>query len=302
MNESMEAAADVLRAAERPVVFTGAGVSAESNIPTFRDDDGFWQRFPPEHYATWRGLVQTGLRRPRELADFVHAVIGPIAAAKPNPAHRALAAAEEHLPLTIITQNIDALHQEAGSTVVHEIHGSLFEIVTRSGRFKDLLSRRELASIATSIDRCRHGPLTLPRLLWALHPVIGIGPRGLHYPKLVLFGDSMAEPAWSNAFEAARRADCVLQIGCSGIVLPAAMLPYEAKSNGATIIVVDPHQTDGDIYLRGKAGDVVPQLFDLAFRLVSEAFRYPSVPRKRHFAEFSHLVGYVSPCLHIPRL
>jgi len=118
--DSLSVTASWLRSAHEVVVFTGAGVSAESGIPTFRDDGGFWRHFPVEEFASWRGLVRTAIRRPRRLAEFIHAVLHPIAAAKPNAAHRAIAAMEKHVGVTVVTQNIDNLHQEAGSTVVHE--------------------------------------------------------------------------------------------------------------------------------------------------------------------------------------
>ena len=150
---SLSLAASWLRSAREVVVFTGAGVSAESGIPTFRDDEGFWQHFPVDEFATWKGLVRTAMRQPRRLAEFIHAVLQPIAAAKPNAGHRAIAEMEKHIGVTVVTQNIDNLHQEAGSTIVHEIHGSLFEVVTRRGRFVGLLLRRQLLQIAESLNR-----------------------------------------------------------------------------------------------------------------------------------------------------
>src|SRR5262245_29474469 len=130
--ETLARAASWLRGARRIAVFTGAGVSAESGIPTFRDDSGLWQKFPPEQFACWDGLLKTALTEPRQLAEFLVAVIEPIAQAQPNPGHRAIADLEKHVPVTVITQNVDGLHQEAGSTTVREVHGSFFEVVTLS--------------------------------------------------------------------------------------------------------------------------------------------------------------------------
>ena len=155
MSDPIAEAARRLRGSRRLLVFTGAGISAESGIPTFRDDEGFWNRFPPERYATWQGLVSTALRRPHEFAEFVHAVIEPIARAVPNAAHRALAAAEKHVPMVVATQNVDGLHQDAGSSVVHEIHGSFFEVVYRSGRRRRLLQRNDLLKVAEQLQRVR---------------------------------------------------------------------------------------------------------------------------------------------------
>src|SRR5262245_13435638 len=111
-----------LRSARRVVVFTGAGVSAESGIPTFRDAEGLWERFPPEQFASIRGLVRTALTRPARFADFLYAVLEPVALAKPSPAHLAVAELDKRVPTVVVTQNIDGLHQEAGSSTVHEIH------------------------------------------------------------------------------------------------------------------------------------------------------------------------------------
>src|SRR6266851_3488875 len=102
-----------LRKARRVVVYTGAGVSAESGIPTFRDADGFWQRFPPEQFATWTGLLRTAVSKPRQLAEFVLNVFEPVASAKPNAGHRSITALGQRVPTTVVTQNIDGLHQDA---------------------------------------------------------------------------------------------------------------------------------------------------------------------------------------------
>lgn len=265
MNHQLQRAAEWIRSARSIVAFTGAGISAESGVPTFRDTDGFWTEFPPERFATWRGLAATAALRPKQLARFVHAVVAPIADAKPNAAHLALAAAEEHCPITVVTQNIDRLHQDAGSTTVYEIHGSLFETRHRSGRFRSILSRREMQQVAKSLERCTRGLFTRSRLPLAARALAGIDLRGLYLPRLVLFGDALAEPDWKRSREAALKCDVMLQIGCSGVVLPAAMLPHEAKAQGASIITVDPQPAGGDLWLRGTAGEIVPKLFELAF-------------------------------------
>src|SRR5690554_254293 len=110
-----------LRKARRAVVFTGAGISAESGVPTFRDADGFWQRFPPERFATWTGLLQTAVTSPRLAAEFLFNVVEPIAQAQANAGHCAIAELGRRVPTTVVTQNIDRLHQSAGSEDVLEI-------------------------------------------------------------------------------------------------------------------------------------------------------------------------------------
>ncbi|MGQ9576842.1 MAG: SIR2 family NAD-dependent protein deacylase [Thermoguttaceae bacterium] len=262
-------AAQWLRQAREVVVFTGAGASAESGIPTFRDEAGFWQEFPPEEFAHWVGLTMAAIVRPRRLAEFLCAVLEPIAAAEPNPGHRAIAAMEDHTRVTVVTQNIDGLHQEAGSRCVLEVHGSLLEIITRGGRPLWRLSRAELQRIAARLARARRGWLTLPRLLVALRGLVGVGLRGLYRPSVVLFGDPMAEPAWTRAQEACRRCDLMIQVGCSLAVWPAAMLPQAArdaaKAHKARVIAVGPAPAEADLWLQGTAAQRLPELVGAAF-------------------------------------
>jgi len=261
----MARAADWLRRAREVVVFTGAGASAESGVPTFRDDAGFWQEFPPEEFAHWKGLLATALVRPRRLAEFVYAVLGPIAAAEPNAGHRAIAAVEKHTRVTVVTQNIDGLHQEAGSSRVLEVHGSLLEIASRRGRVLRVLSRARLRRIVAGVGRARRGWLALPRLLAALRGFYGLGLRGFHRPNVVLFGDAMAEPAWTLAQEACRKCDLMIQVGCSLAVWPAALLPQAAKAAGARVIAIDPAAGEGDLWLPGTAAERLPALVQAAF-------------------------------------
>ncbi len=99
----------------------------------------------------------------------------------------------------------------------------------------------------------------------ALRPLLGIGFRGVYKPALVLFGDAMAQPAWSLSRRAAQHCDCLVQIGTSGVVYPAALLPEEASLAGAIVISIDPEQTAADIWLQGTACEVLPRLFEKAF-------------------------------------
>jgi NAD-dependent deacetylase len=259
-------AADILRNARRVAVFTGAGVSAESGIATFRDADGFWQRFPPEDYANWAGLLKVATLHPRRFAEFLLAVLEPVANAQPNAAHRAIAELERHLNVTVLTQNIDGLHQAAGSTVVKEMHGTLFELVSAAtGRFLRLISREEMRHVVARIRAARDSALISVKLPAAIRPIFGPGEGGLHRPNIVLFGDAMAEPAWSQSLDAARECDVMLTVGTSGIVHPAASLPMQAKSSGAMVIQIDPAEPGGDLWLKGTATEVVPQLVRAAF-------------------------------------
>jgi len=259
-------AADILRNTRHVAVFTGAGVSAESGIATFRDADGFWQRFPPEDYANWAGLLKIAALQPRQFADFLLAVLEPVACAQPNAAHRAIAELERYVNVSVLTQNIDGLHQAAGSTVVREMHGTFFELISAtSGRFLRLVTRDEMRHVVDRIRSARDSALISVRLPAAIRPIFGPGEGGLHRPNLVLFGDAMAEPAWSQSLAAARECDVMLTVGTSGVVYPAATLPMEAKSSGAMVIQIDPTEPGGDLWLQGTATAILPHLVQTAY-------------------------------------
>src|SRR5947209_6807546 len=190
-----------LRSAKKLVIFTGAGISAESGIPTFRDEGGFWRDFPPDQFATWRGLVKSAAVEPAKLIEFLLAVIEPIARAEPNPAHHAIVRLAQARSTTVITQNVDGLHQEAGSALVREIHGLFFEIANSGGSKLHRISRAELLQVVDRLKTVRRGPMKLLRLARAVRPILGLSARGIRRPNLVLFGDAMAEPQWSLAKE-----------------------------------------------------------------------------------------------------
>lgn len=254
-----------LRNARKVVVFTGAGISAESGIPTFRDDDGFWQRFPPEQYASWTGLLQMTVSKPHSVAEFVLNVVEPIAKATVNAGHRAVADLQQRIPTTVVTQNIDGLHQSAGSEAVLEIHGSLLEVVDLStGKLVRNLDRSDLSKIADTLRSYVERETSAMRLLWNLRKHYPLDWLWRHRPNLILFGDALAEPAWTSACQAVRECDVLLSVGTSGAVLPAALLPAEAAAAGATVVTVDPHPNDG-CWLEGKAGEVLPRLMTDAF-------------------------------------
>ena len=254
-----------LRKAERVVVFTGAGISAESGIPTFRDTDGFWKRFPPEQFATWTGLVKTALTDPRSVAEFVLNVVEPIASAKPNEGHRAVALLDSHVDTKVVTQNIDGLHQSAGSKMVFEVHGSLLEVIdASSGRIVRHFERQELASIAATLKSYVNRESSVASLLLDLQRQYPFDWLGRHRPNLVLFGDVLAEPAWTDACHVVNACDVLLMVGTSGEVYPAALLPSRAAANGATVISVDP-QPCSECWLEGTAAVVLPALIKDAF-------------------------------------
>ena len=255
---SVDALAALLSGAERVVALTGAGVSTESGIPDFRSHaSGLWQEHDPMRVASIDGFLDD----PSAFYAFWGDRFGELAEKRPNATHALLAALEAEGRIdAVITQNIDGLHQAAGSVNVQELHGSIFEVVTRDHRPVRELDRAQLSRIAKRLERIRRGWLPIPRMLWAVRRWLGLGWRGLHLPNLVLFGDALCEPDWTRGLAAAEACDCLIQIGCSGVVLPAAMLPLAAKSNGARVIAIDPQPTEADIWLSGSAAQVTPQL------------------------------------------
>lgn len=254
-----------LRKAQQVVVFSGAGISAESGIPTFRDSDGFWQRFPPERFASWKGLIRAVLTDAPAVAEFVLQVVEPIAKAAPNQGHLAVAQLETHVPTIVVTQNIDGLHQSAGSTNVFEIHGSVLEVIHRStGKIVHRFQRAELAQLAESLRKYSAKQQSLIAFLLDFQQHYPLNWLGRHRPNLILFGDTLAEPAWSQSCQAVDACDVLISVGTSGSVYPAAALPDRAIGKGATVITVDPNAS-GECWLEGRAETVLPKLIQDAF-------------------------------------
>lgn len=258
-------AVSALKKADRVLVFTGAGISAESGIPTFRDSDGFWQKFPPEVFANWRGLLKTVQRDPRSVVEFVYHLVEPIARAEPNAGHKAVSQLEDHLETAVVTQNVDGLHQLAGTSTVLEIHGSLLEVVdTVTGEIARRFERDELTEISQAMNEFLSNQTSLESLVSDFMRRYPLDWMGKHRPNLVLFGDSLSQSAWDNAWQLASECDVLISVGTSGAVFPAALLPERAASSGATVITIDP-SSGGECWLEGKAEVVLPKLVQEAF-------------------------------------
>ncbi len=255
----IDEAARILREAKRLVVFTGAGVSAESGIDTFRTDGGLWERYPPEEFATPGAILKMLATDPARVARFLRDVLEPVARARPNPGHEALSVIEERVrerggDAVVVTQNIDRLHQDAGSRSVLEVHGSLFDLVDDEGLPRGRLERADLSRIAERLAKAERGLLKRSRIVAALSPLLSVR----HRPNVVLFGEGLPEPAWSKAVEASRRADAMLVVGTSGAVYPAASLTEVAAEAGARLVGVGPERGDADVWLEGNAGVLLP--------------------------------------------
>jgi NAD-dependent deacetylase len=236
----LQRAATRVAGAERILVLTGAGVSAESGVPTFRGPEGLWRRYRPEDLATPEAFE----RDPKLVWEWYAWRRERVAACRPNRAHQALAALEARVPaFTLATQNVDGLHAAAGSRKLIELHGSLWR--TRcTGCSRVFEDRRP--SPPELPPRCACGALLRPDVVW--------------------FGEPLPEAAVREAFEAARQARLVLVIGTASIVYPAAALPQIAKGSGAFVIEVNPDQTPltrlADVSLRGGAAELVPPLVE----------------------------------------
>jgi NAD-dependent deacetylase len=183
----------------------------------------------------------------------------------PNTGHQAVVHIQRRVKTVVVTQNIDGLHQSAGSQIVHEIHGSLLEVVDVStGNLVKRFARDELVRIADLFRRYTLKQCSLLKFLAELKRQFPLDWLGRHRPNLVLFGDNLAEPAWTEACRAVKECDVLISIGTSGAVYPVAMLPDDAAASGATVIAVDPQPSDG-CWLQGNAGEVLPKLIADAF-------------------------------------
>ena len=223
--------------ASRVVALTGSGISAESGVPTFRDAQrGLWERYDPQELATPEAFA----RNPRLVWEWYEWRRGLVAEAEPNPGHRALAELERRIPgFTLVTQNVDGLHQRAGSRGVIELHGNIMR--SKCSEEGVIVQEYEDGS-PPSCPRC--GAFLRPDVVW--------------------FGEMLPFRALEEASEAALGCDLFLSIGTSSLVYPAAALPHQALENGATLVEVNPTQTPltphADFTLRGRAGEVLPEL------------------------------------------
>ena len=244
------------------VAFTGAGISEESGIPTFRDPGGIWDRFDPGEFGTWEGLLGLAMSRPDALASFLAELRAAFARARPGAAHAAVARLERAgLVDAVVTQNVDGLHQEAGSTEVVEVHGSFTRTACLQCGLREPTTRE---AFLESLDRAVMGLRT------AFIPSLGaLLPRcsrrgGPARPDFVAFGEGLQDFPRAERLAASCRA--MLVVGTSGEVFPAAHLPEVASAAGATVIEVAPGPTGirADLRLEGTAGAVLGELADLA--------------------------------------
>lgn len=230
----------------RIAVLSGAGISAESGVPTFRDDkNGLWAKFDPYELSSTQGWQE---HPERVWAWYLwrHHLVNDV---EPNDGHRAVAAWQRSPKveeITVITQNVDNLHERAGSSPVHHLHGSLFEF------------------LCASCGSTYTGPLAeVPE------PVLELTPPtcecgGLIRPDIVWFGEGLPDGPWNAAVQAVSTADVVVVVGTSAVVYPAAGLPEMALARGAVVVEVNPEPTPlsaaATLTIRESAGTALPTL------------------------------------------
>jgi|SRR3990170_620097 len=231
---------EIIQQARAVVVLTGAGVSAESGIPTFRGPNGLWRNFRPEELATPSAFAQNPILV-WEWYDWRRQIIAPKG---PNPAHYAIANLESYYQqFLLITQNIDGLHQRAGSQKLVELHGNIWRVRCVE---EGIISENREVPLRSIPPRCSCGSLMRPDVVW--------------------FGEALPPEAMSQAVEAVENCDLLLVVGTSAVVQPAASLPYIAKNRGSYIIEINSETTPISSLINesliGKAGEILPTLVD----------------------------------------
>ncbi len=245
VDEALRKAAGLLGRARRAIALTGAGVSVASGIPDFRSPGGLWERHDPMEVATAEALV----RRPERVWAFLLDALAVTGKARPNPAHAALARLEAAGRLAgIVTQNIDGLHQAAGSRNVVEFHGGL-------GRYACMGCGREH-------DPARSLALTEADIPWRCGAC-----GGVVRPDVVFFGEPIPLDALDKSGQLALAADCIIVAGTSGEVAPANLLPREVKARGGVVVEINlvesAYKGLSDVRIAAKAEIALPALADL---------------------------------------
>lgn len=228
-----------IKDAQKIIFVTGAGISAESGIPTFRGKEGLWRKYDPMQLAT----IDAFFENPHLVWEWYEERRKNILAANPNKGHFAIADLAKHKDVIVLTQNIDGLHQRAGSKNVLELHGSIIRIKCTICDFKD--------NITSSFDelppKCKCGNILRPDVVW--------------------FGEGLPQDVWSEAILHAQTCDVMIIAGTSLVVSPANTLPMHAKQNGAVLIEVNPEKTvmssDMDLSVRETSANALPKLVSL---------------------------------------
>ena len=239
----IESIASAIKNSRHAVAFTGAGISAESGVPTYRGEGGLWSKYDPNLYASIYHFHQD----PSYYWNFFREVRYPqLKKVKPNKAHLALAEIEAAGKLkTVITQNIDGLHQEAGSSSVIELHGT-----TRVIYCLDCSQRYSMDEVFSKLE------IETPPLCSAC--------KGKLRPAVVFFGEALNPKILSQAFAEAEKCDFLIAVGSSLVVYPAAEIPLRAKQVGAALAIINKERTPlddlADYVIHDEAGKILPQI------------------------------------------
>lgn len=229
-----------LKTARYIVVFTGAGISAESGIPTFRGDDGLWKKFRPEELANFNAFM----RNPDLVWQWYQYRRKIIHETQPNPGHYAIVELEKYYNVTVVTQNVDNLHGRAGSKKILELHGNIernFCVDCRTFYYKPYF---EFGDEAPKCDKC--GGLVRPDVVW--------------------FGEMLPAGVFEEAEKLAAKSDICFVIGTSAVVYPAAYIPISAKSGGSFVIEINIEATEltysAHCSFFGKSGEIMPLILN----------------------------------------
>lgn len=228
-----------LKEAESVVFFTGAGISAESEIPTFRGKDGIWNKLKPEELANFNAF----LRNPDMVWEWYQHRKKIIHDSKPNPAHIAIAEMQKHFPdVKVVTQNIDNLHRRAGSKTIYELHGN----IERNYCIKCHKNYNTELDFSHGVPKCECGGLIRPDVVW--------------------FGEYLPQDQYKASEKASAAADIFFVVGTSAVVYPAASLIFIAKAAGAYLVEINIEPTEASSIMNksffGKAGEVLPAILD----------------------------------------
>jgi len=227
---------DQIKEIKKIVFVTGAGISQESGIPTFRGKDGLWRN----HDAMKLATIDAFNDNPKLVWEWYNERRRNIFAASPNQGHKAIAELEKYVEVVVLTQNIDGLHQKAGSSNVLELHGSIVEIKCTVCNFKN-----EIVTEFTEIPPlCKCGNMLRPNVVW--------------------FGESLPQDIWEKAMILSSQCDLMIIAGTSLVVSPANTLPIYAKQNHAILIEINPEQTgmssEMNLVLRDTSAKILPEL------------------------------------------
>ena len=231
--------AQKLKGSKKIVFVTGAGISQESGIPTFRGKDGYWRKYDPMKLAS----IDAFYDDPKLVWEWYEDRRKNILAAKPNEGHFAISQMEEFKDVVVLTQNIDGLHQRSGSTNVLELHGSIIRIKCTVCDFIDNITE----NFESLPPKCKCGSMLRPDVVW--------------------FGEPLPQNIWQSAIKEASICDVMIIVGTSLVVSPANTLPVYAKQNGAILIEVNPEKTvmsnDMTLSIQATSVGVLPKMLSI---------------------------------------